>query len=86
MMKRFQKSLRILIASSGVLGFLSGWVLLAHAGKPAPVRTPTEISAPTPSLDLPPLVGGSSGLSDLQPLPALPPRLMVSPRFRTGGS
>ena len=80
-MKQLQKYLRAIIAAGSILGFVAGWGLIAHAGKPAPTPTmpPIVASAPLPSIgDVP---------SSLQPLPALPPtRSMPRLRMRTGGS
>jgi hypothetical protein len=83
-MKKLAKYLRAIIATGSVLGFLGGWVLIAHAGKPAPAPAPLPIVAPAPTLAPLPSFGAPSSL---QPLPALPqissmPRL----RLRTGGS
>jgi hypothetical protein len=80
-MKQLQKYLRAMIAAGSILGFVAGWGLIAHAGKPAPVPAlpPIVASAPLPSV--------GSAPSSLQPLPALPPmRSMPRLRMRTGGS
>jgi hypothetical protein len=87
MMKKLAKYLRAMIATGSVLGFLGGWVLIAHAGKPAPTQAPLPIIAPAPAPTLAPLPSFGGAPSNLQPLPALPqissmPRL----RLRTGGS
>jgi len=77
-MKRFQQVLRAIIATGSVMGFLGGWVLIAHAGKPAtaPAPLPPLVAiAPLPSINAP---------SSLQPLP--PMRSTLRPRLRTGGS
>ena len=86
-MKRFQQVLRATIATGCVTGFLGGWVLIAHAGKPAtaPAPLPPIVApAPLPSVvapaPLPPIIAPSS----LQPLP--PMRSTLRPRLRTGGS
>ncbi len=77
-MKRFQQILRTTIATGCAAGFLGGWVLIAHAGKPAPAPAPLPpIVAPAP---LPPINAPSS----LQPLP--PMRSTLRSRLRTGGS
>ena len=86
-MKRIQKYLRAIIAAGSILGFLGGWGLLAHAGKPVAASAPPPITAPAPSFDPGPLPSINTGPRNLQPLPALPavpsmPRL----RLRTGGS
>jgi len=86
-MKRLLKYLRAIIAAGSLMGFLGGWGLLAHAGKPATVSAPPPITAPVPSFDPAPLPPLDSGPSTLQPLPALPPmRSIMRPRLRTGGS
>jgi len=86
-MKRLLKYLRAIIAAGSVMGFLGGWVLLAHAGKPVTVSAPPPITAPAPSFDPAPLSPLDSGPSTLQRLPALPStRPMMRPRLRTGGS
>ena len=86
-MKKLLRYLRALIAAGSAIGFLTGWILVAHAGKPAPVSAPPPMSAPAPSLDLPPLPSINTAPSNLQPLPALPP-MPSRPRLRlrTGGS
>jgi len=86
-MKRLQKYLRAIIAAGSIVGFLSGWGLLAHAGKPVAASAPAPITAPVPSFDPGPLPSINSGPTNLHPLPSLPsvpsmPRL----RLRTGGS
>jgi hypothetical protein len=86
-MKRLQKHLRAIIAAGSIVGFLAGWGLLAHAGKPVAVSALPAITAPAPSFDPGPLPSINSGPTNLQPLPSLPsvpsmPRL----RLRTGGS
>lgn len=86
-MKRLQKYLRALIAAGSILGFLGGWELLAHAGKPATASAPPAIIAPVPSFDAAPLPSFDNGPTNLQPLPTLPPmRSMPRLRLRTGGS
>jgi hypothetical protein len=80
-MKQLQKYLRAIIAAGSILGFVAGWGLIAHAGKPAPTPALPPIVAPAPL----PSVGNAP--SGLQPLPALPPmRSMPRLRMRTGGS
>ncbi|HEY3290701.1 MAG TPA: hypothetical protein VGK87_11290 [Anaerolineae bacterium] len=95
-MKIAKLGLRIYIAVSTVVGFLVGWVLLAHSGKPAVIDAATDSSSqptaikldalpPVPSLN--DLVSGAQ----VQPLPApqqiqVQPSTGFTPRFRTGGS
>ena len=97
-MDKFQRKLRLVIATGSAVGFLGGWALLAHAGKP--VAASASTSAPTvdsgtsitiPS-SLPPInfnaleaQGSSSG--SIQPLMTQPTFQTFSrPRLRTGGS
>lgn len=95
-MKLVKLSLRLYIAVSTVVGFLIGWVLLAHSGKPAVIDAATE-SAPqstTIKLDALPPVPSLNDLvsgAPVQPLPApqhiqIQPSTGFTPRFRTGGS
>ncbi|MCL4507337.1 MAG: hypothetical protein M1434_10335 [Chloroflexi bacterium] len=86
-MKLVKLGLRIYIAVSTVIGFLVGWILLAHSGKPAATiaaqsagpDTPAIVQIATPA-PLPPipslddLVGGAQ----IQPLPAMP-QIQVQP-------
>jgi hypothetical protein len=84
-MKKLQKYLRTLIATGSILGFVAGWGLLAHSGKPAPAQP--VIAAPAPLVQLTPLPPIGSAPAGLQPLPALPPlSSMPRMRLRTGGS
>jgi hypothetical protein len=96
-MKSLKNGIRIWITGASVAGFLGGWVLLAHAPKPAPLQvstTTTTTTGTTPTLaplpTLPPLpsINGSSSTTNLQPLPALPqPQVQMSfPSMRTRGS
>ncbi len=94
-MDKFQRKLRLVIATGSAVGFLGGWALLAHSGKPvAAASTPTvdtETTITIPS-SLPPInfnaleaQGSSSG--SIQPLMTQPTFQTFSrPRLRTGGS
>jgi hypothetical protein len=87
-MKHFKNSLRLWIAASSVVGFFGGWVLLAHAPKPAQASQPapdTQVElAPLPTLG--PLPSISSQPSTVQQLPSFSQPVFRSPRLRTGGS
>jgi hypothetical protein len=83
-MKNFQNSLRLMIATGSLLGFFGGWVLLAHAGKPAQMDSPSPVVAPAPSINQPALTPNNRVPSRLQPLPSS--RSQSVPRLRTGGS
>ena len=76
-----QKYLRAIMTGGSILGFVGGWMLLAHSGKPvAAIDPPPRIVAPAP-------VPQINAPSSLQPLPSLPQtRSMLRPRLRTGGS
>jgi hypothetical protein len=93
-MDKFQRKLRLVIATGSAVGFLGGWALLAHANKPVAASTPTldtgsSITIPS---SLPPInfsaleaQGNSSG--SIQPLMTQPTFQTFSrPRLRTGGS
>lgn len=83
-MKPYKIALRVWILITSLVGFLGGWVMLAHAQKPAPLEPPAQMSAPLPTLaPLPPLPDGSQQLQPIQPLPLMQSFL---PRLRTGGS
>jgi hypothetical protein len=86
-MKPLKLLIRAWIALTAMLGFLGGWAILAHAGKPAPVATPAASSlAPLPALPPIPSLGQNQSPTRLQPLPSLPSIQFGSPRLRTGGS
>jgi hypothetical protein len=83
-MKHFQNIIRALILAGSVSGFLGGWALFAHAGKPVDAAMPAE---PVPAIapaQLPPLNFNAS--PNLQPLPSLPRSGFSMPRMRTRGS
>ena len=95
-MDKFQRKLRILIATGSTVGFLGGWALLAHAGKPvaagtvAMPDTSTETSITIPS-KLPPLnfsalesSNSSGSVQTFVPAPSF--QSFARPRLRTGGS
>ena len=92
-MDKFQRKLRLVIAAGSTVGFLSGWALLAHAGKPVAAGTPiinmeSSITVPAslPPLDFKALEAGGNSTS--------PQLLITQPTFqsfgrarlRTGGS
>ncbi len=83
-MKSFLNSLRIFIAAGSVAGFVGGWALLAHAGKPV------DAAAPAPVIQSAPVLQPSQNFTApqrLQPLPSFTqPNFSVAPRLRTGGS
>ena len=96
LMKLIKLGLRIYIAISTVFGFLVGWILLAHSGKPTANNVAAEGAQAITSYKLDPLPPVPS-LNDLvsgaplKPLPApqtfnVQPSSGFSPRFRSGGS
>lgn len=87
-MNALQKSLRVVIAGGSLAGFIGGWMLLAHSGKPAQAAEPAPIVAPAPSFVNPsPSIGGlnAPGLQPIAPLPSSP-SFSMGPRLRTRGS
>jgi hypothetical protein len=89
-MKSLKKFIRIWIAGASLVGFMGGWLLLAHAGKPAPLQsqTPNSVTtlptlAPLPSLDSQSFSSPSFGFQSL-----LAPQVSSRgfPRLRTSGS
>ena len=101
-MDKYQRKLRVLIATGSTVGFLGGWALLAHAGKPVASSTLSTIenAAPPPPVStpvtLPPLDfktleanGGSGSAQSIAPQSFVPAPSFQSfgrSRFRTGGS
>ncbi len=92
-MKLFQNIIRSVILAGSIGGFLGGWALFAHSGKPVDAAPAPDTSAPAPVIQplptLPPLNFNSpSSISpDVQPLPSLPPvSTSRLPRMRTRGS
>ena len=90
--KAFQNSLRALIVAGSLGGFLGGWVLLAHSGKPISpnsVSVPAGSSSSLPELNLKALSPSGSpttAFQPLQPLQSLPSTSFSLPRLRTRGS
>ena len=92
-MDKFQRKLRLVIAAGSTVGFLSGWALLAHAGKPVAAGTPIinmESSITVPA-SLPPLdfraledSGSSGNVQSFVPPPSF--QSFGRARLRTGGS
>ncbi len=91
MMKHFKSILRLWFATTSVVGFLGGWVLFAHSGKPVAANADQQAVAveATPFAPLPtlaPLPAMGDPITNLQPLPVMPQAQMFAPRMRTGGS
>lgn len=85
-MKAMRLALRVWIASMSLVGFLGGWVLLAHAPKPAPLVTSAPASTEVSLPPLPTLPALGDGSVQLQPLTSLPQNSGVFSRLRTRGS
>jgi hypothetical protein len=85
-MKTMRLALRVWIASTSLAGFLGGWVLLAHAPKPAPLVTPAPASAEVTLAPLPTLPPLGQGSVQLQQLPSPAQNSGVFSRLRTRGS
>ncbi len=93
-MDHFQRKLRLLIAAGSTVGFLGGWALLAHAGKPVAAGTVlttntesvTTVPASLPPIDFSALEAGgsSSSVQTFAPPPSF--QSFGRPRLRTGGS
>ncbi len=91
-MDNFQRKLRILIATGSTIGFLGGWALLAHAGKPVSTLSATSAAGTTDSINmnLQPLDFNAleSGSSSINVQNFAPPSFQSfgGTRLRTGGS
>ena len=95
-MDRFQRKLRLYIAAGSAVGFLGGWALLAHAGKPvSSANTTIDLSVPAPvvqNVTLPPIdfkALENGNTTSVQPLnlQSMPqPQTFFRPRLRTGAS
>ncbi len=91
MQKHFKALLRLWFTTSSVIGFFTGWALLAHSGKPIAVSADQSAAAlaatPFPPLPtLAPVPGMNDPNAGLQPLPVIPRSKVTDPRLGTGGS
>jgi hypothetical protein len=91
-MKKTKAALRLWLAGISFGGFMGGWVLLAHAPKPAANSSsqsgPQTAIQPLPTLAplAPlPLIGSGTTASLSSSLPTFSSRAFM-PVFRTGGS
>lgn len=89
-MKSLKTGLRFWITITSVLSFVGGWIMLAHAPKPAQLFQDTA-NAASPTLEpLPPLSEFGEVNDNSQQLPffSVQPqqRFGFNPFFRTGGS
>ena len=95
-MDKYQRKLRMLIATGSAVGFLGSWALLAHAGKPVAAGTVTtvgdtvttiSIPAKLPPIDFKSLEAtGNSGSAQSFVPPPVTFQSFSRPRLRTGGS
>lgn len=95
-MDKFQHKLRLLIVTGSAVGFIGGWGLLAHAGKPVTDQFVDDTASPImigptalPPLDFKALEATTGGSSNLQALPSAPNTQSVPavrPRIRTRSS
>jgi len=90
-MKHTKNVLRLWMASVSLGGFMGGWVLLAHAPKPASSSSAGSDPAVAPMATLtplPPLNANIGGSEFSQPAPSVPSFRSRSflPVMRTGGS
>jgi len=85
-MDKFQHKLRLIIVTGSTIGFMGGWALLAHAGKPAsnsdvvvedtstfssaPVAVQIATPAPLPPLDFKAIEAGQG--TTVQSMPIVP--------------
>ena len=83
--KGFQNALRALIVVGSLSGFLSGWALLAHSGKPVSGNT-TVADVTLPPLNLQALAPSNNLTGSFQALQAQPSISFSVPRLRTRGS
>ena len=89
-MKTLKFGLRFWITLTSLASFMGGWIMLAHAPKPAPLIQDAANTA-LPTLEpLPPLSdfrSGNNGFQSQQFFSVQPrQRFGFSPFFRTGGS
>ena len=89
-MKTLKSKLRLWVTTLSLASFVGGWIMLAHAPKPASLIQDIA-SASLPTLEpLPPLSAfdpGSSGVQNQQLFNIQPrQRFGFNPFFRTGGS
>jgi hypothetical protein len=88
-MKIFKKFLHILIALGSMIGFLVGWAVLAHSGKPVQpgqpaLAVPQQALAPLPTLPPIQAVQNNTVPNDSQ-LQFVVPQVQPSTGFFSGG-
>jgi hypothetical protein len=89
-MKTFKKLLHVLIALGSMIGFLFGWAVLAHSGKPVQpggqgvLTAPQQALAPLPPL--PPIQSIQTGaVSNDNSMQFVVPQVRPSAGFFSGG-
>ncbi len=88
-MKGFQNVLRGLILAGSIAGFLGGWGVFAHSGKPAPTVQPPQVQLAPDGSSSQPFTRHRRGSDSLQPFgsqPSFGGSSGFTPRLRTGGS
>jgi hypothetical protein len=94
-MNIFRSALRIWITVTSVMGFLAGWIMLAHAPKPKQASANTVSTQAVPTVALPPIpsiddlqLQGPNQFSQQPPVIQIAPHAPSSffPVLRTGGS
>ncbi len=96
-MNLLKVGIRIWFGVASILGFLGGWILFAHSGKPAqsiqaPAINPSSsVNSPAAIPTLVPLQslnnsGSSSQIQPIQPLQQSQPSFNFFPQFTTRGS
>ncbi len=84
-MKTYKLGMRLWITIAALFSFLGGWILLAHANKPAPLQySQPAISAPASNAPFQSINSGSQfgGFS----FPSQSQPIFNRPILRTGGS
>lgn len=94
-MSVFKTALRIWITITSVIGFLAGWVMLAHAPKPKQTSVNSASAQTVPGITLPPIpsidnlqLQNPNQFSQQAPVIQIAPNAPSSffPILRTGGS
>ena len=82
--KKSNKSLRLMMATASLVGFLGGWVMLGHAPKPGTVAQSTFSASTSTSASTALRPSQIQSSSSLVQLPTQ--SVNQSTRLRTGGS
>jgi hypothetical protein len=83
-MKILKSSMRVWLTIASVISFFTGWALLAHAQKPAPLQfNPPAVSSPSSNS---PFQSFNNGQSGNFPFASQNQPFFGRSRLRTGGS